>query len=275
MLQKTFGIANDVVDGCRLFIEAGKKHVACWCKDAETGAVKGFELFQFDVDDKTVLNDVLGEIRLYSKLLNRGLTLETVFIESEEAMPVPRELYREEDAEQYLCLLFGSSLMPCHVISRPVGKQVIISRQYNEQVNALNSHFKNPVFKHKFSVLLNKYLHDAAEGSQSNRVYVIFYSTHFILTAFKGNTLQLIRSISFSTGEDALYNIMQVCSQYNMPLGETSIIASGLIDTASNLYNVLYGYLEHFTFESNAAQAFEAEGFTDYPTHYFLPFLYE
>lgn len=272
MLQKTFSIYNDEVEGCRLFIEAGKKHLACWCKDAETGAVKGFELFQFEVDDKIVLNDVLGEIRLYSKLLNRGINLETVTIETEEAMAVPQALYKEGYGEGYLGLLFGDSLTPGTLISQPVDEQVIVSRRYNEQEQALNSHFKTPVLGHKFELLLKKYSSDAVAG---NRIYVIFYSSHFILTAFKNNTLQIIRSISYSTSEDALYSIMQVCSQYNMPHGDTTIIASGLIDTASNLYNTLYSYLENFTLESNEAQAFDAPGFSDYPAHYFLPFLYE
>jgi len=275
MLQKTFSIYNNEMEGCRLFIEAGKKHMACWCKDAETGALKGFELFQFEVDEKTGINDVLGEIRLYSKLLNRGINPEAITIETEEAMAVPQALYSDGYGEGYLGLLFGDSLTPSKVSSQPVGEQVVVSRQYNDQEQALNSHFRNPAFSHKFGLLLKKYGNDAAAGSTGNRIYLIFYTSHFILTAFKNNNLQIMRSISYSTSEDALYSIMQVCSQYDMPHSDTIIIASGLIDTASNLYNTLYSYLEHFTLESNEEQAFDAPGFSDYPAHYFLPFLYE
>jgi hypothetical protein len=113
------------------------------------------------------------------------------------------------------------------------------------------------------------------KDENEDRIYVIFYPTHFILTAIKANVLQMIQCITYFTSEDALYSIINVCNQHGMPPATTTITASGLIDTTSNLYTTLYGYLETFRLEKPGTTVFAADGFAEYPAHFFLPFIQE
>lgn len=274
MLQKTFNIYPESYDDCRLFIEAGNQHIACWCKDAHTGAVKAFEFFQFDTDEKNDISGVLGEVRLYSKLMNKGMYPETVIWDTADAVCIPSVFYKEEFAGQYIEMLMGEA-PGTGVLTQQVNNTVIVSRHETAYLNAFNSHFKNHTFTHKFAQLIKKFDTGTVDDVAANQVHIIFYPAHFILVALKNEQLQLMHSFNYSTSEDALYNIMQVCNQYNMPVAETSIIASGLIDTASNLYNTLYAYLDNFSLQEAGDVSFDAQVFSEYPAHYFLPFIYE
>ena len=277
MLQKTFSIYADDLDDCRLFIEAGTQHIACWFKDAQKGAVKAFEFFQFETDEKNTIESVLGEIRLYSKLMNRGINPETIIWDTGDAICVPQAFYREDLAAEYLNIIAGNTTATT-VLAQQAAEDIIVSRHEVEYTSAFNTHFKNNAFTHKFSLLLKRCFINGNElfvKPQDNRLYTVFYPAHFILIAIKQQQLQIIRNFNYSTSEDALYNIMQVCNQYNMPAGGTAIVASGLIDTASNLYNTLYSYLDNFTLEEAGGVVFAAEGFSEYPAHYFLPFIYQ
>lgn len=273
MLQKTFGIYADNLDGCSFFTEAGNKHFACWCSSADSGAVKAFELFQFDTDDKHTISDILGEIRLQSKLMDMATGPVTITWNLESALCVPQAFYREDIAAQYLDTMLGTTPANDKTLAEyTTGGQVIITRQPAHYITALHNHFTGITFTHKFCVLLNKYMGSPTHADGAV-VHVIFYPSYFILTAIKNNVLQIIRCISYATAEDALYNIMQICSVYNIPLSTTPVIAAGLIDTASNLYNILHSYIEHFETAKQDTAVFDAPGFNDYPTHYFLPFI--
>jgi len=273
MLQKTFSIYADDLDGCSFFIEAGNKHFACWCSNAAKGAVKAFELFQFDTDDKHTISDILRETRLQSKLMDMVTGPVTITWNLENAVCIPQAFYREDVAGQHLDAMLGTTLADNKILAEyTTGGQVIITRQPTHYIDALHNHFSGITFTHKFCALLKKYLTSADEQAGA-AVHVIFYPSYFILTAIKNNALQIIRCINYSTAEDALYNIMQICSAYGMPLSTTAVIASGLIDTASNLYNTLHSYIDNFETAKQGPALFDAPGFHDYPTHYFLPFI--
>jgi hypothetical protein len=269
MLQKTFSIYADNLEGCGLFIEAGNRHIACWCKDAETGAAKAFEFFQFEAAQDSDINNVLKEVRLHSKLMDLPIT-PTIIWDNEEALFVPSALYTESIAGDYLALMFGEA--EGDTMAQQAGDYVIVSRQRPAYINAFKEHFAATAYSHKFFGLLQTYLAPTAEDEAAH-VHVIFYPSHFILTAVKDKTVQLMRCITYSTAEDALYNIIHVCNEYGLPLTTTAITASGLIDTSSNLYNTLYSYLETFTLQKSDAVIFGADGFAEYPAHFFLPFI--
>ncbi|HVX51780.1 MAG TPA: DUF3822 family protein [Chitinophagaceae bacterium] len=273
MLQKTFGIYSEVEGESKLFIEAGLQHVACWCKEYNTGKITGFEFFQFDAEDGNDIENVLHNVLLQSKLAVAPAEAVAITWENPDAVCVPAIFYKDEFAGYYLDLVAGESQGTAPVQAYYTGKQVIICRLRADYINSFNKHFKNAKSAHKFHVLLEKYFNQA-QRQVNTLVYTVFYPMHFILTIVKEGELQLIRSISYSTSEDVLYCIMQVCQLHNLPPGTTPVIASGLIDTASNLYNTLYAYLENFVLEQPVNTVF-ADSFAEYPYHYFLPFIYE
>lgn len=270
MLQKTFSIYADNLNDCKLFIEAGCRHIACWCKD-EAGAAKAFEFFQFEAEQDKNIQAILKEVRLHSRLMDLPVTPAAVIWDTEEALYIPAPFYKEELAGDYLNLMFGEKATD-DVLAQQSGSHVILSRQQAGYGDAFKEHFAATAFSHKFFGLLQTYL-SKAELGEASHVHIIFYPTHFILTAIKDKVLQIMRCISYSTSEDALYSIIHTCNRYDMPLQTTAITASGLIDTSSNLYNTLYSYLETFSLQKSDTATFAAAGFAEYPAHFFLPFI--
>ncbi|HWB26473.1 MAG TPA: DUF3822 family protein [Chitinophagaceae bacterium] len=272
MLQKTFGIYSDNLEKCTLFIEAGNRHIACWCKEPETGKVTAFEFFQFDEEDAGNIDEIVHNVRIQSQLADAVISVQPIIWEG-SALYVPGVFYQEDLCQAYLDTMMGDDA-EAQVFNWRADEHVIIARQTPAYVNAIHQHFKDVSNNHKFLLLLKDYFGRTQPGGEAAAVYLVFYPAHFILTAIKNNTLQIITSINYSTSEDVLYSVMQVCRQCNIALESTPIIASGLIDTASNLYTTLYSYLENFSLEETSAAVF-GDGFSEYPAHYFLPFITE
>jgi len=84
--------------------------------------------------------------------------------------------------------------------------------------------------------------------------------------------LQLIQSFSYKIPADVLYYVLNIFNTYELPSNETIVYASGMIDTASPLYGTLRAYINHFFIEPADKNLFQAEGFQDYPLHYFSSF---
>jgi len=270
MLQKTFSIYADNLDNCTLYIEAGNRHIACWCKDAETGAAKAFEFFQFNAAQDNGMRDVLKEVRLHSRLMDLSVS-PTLVWDNEEAMYIPAAFYDDDLAGDYLTAMFGDGA-ETQPFAQYSGDTVVLSRQHVDYINVLKEHFTPATTTHKFFLLLQWYMNSSTAG-EAGEVHVIFYPSHFIITVVKDRVLQLIRSVNYSTSEDVLYSIINTCNQYGVPLQTTRVTASGLIDTTSNLYTTLYSYLETFTLQKSSDTVFAADGFAEYPAHFFLPFI--
>ena len=148
---------------------------------------------------------------------------------------------------------------------------VVLSRYSSVYAAAIKKHLAAGTFSHKFSSLLKKYGH--ANTPAQTVVRVVFYPSKLIIIAIKEDVLQIIQSITYSTAEDALYNIMHICAEYGIATDSTAIIASGLINTGSSLYDTLYRYLENFELEKGTENTFAATGFAEHPPHYFLHFI--
>ena len=113
---------------------------------------------------------------------------------------------------------------------------------------------------------------DQQANLQGNRVYIIFYADHYIITALKNNSLLLMQSRQYQTAEDVLYMILNTCSQNNLSLGETKVSVCGMIDIQSTLHTALYMYLADFEIETIEGTVFGADGFQEYPPQYFASF---
>ena len=270
MVQKTFSIYADDLSGSRLFIEAGTQHVAAWFIDTITGAIKAFEFFQFEVGVATDMDEIINEVKLHSKLLGMQMDAAKVIWENATCTFIPAVFFDEEVAAGYLEIIAGEednvTLMHEHF-----KEYVVVSRYPIDYAKAIKKHLASGPYSHKFHSVLKKYFGN--DTGVVNAVRVIFYPSRLILAAIKGGELQIIQCLEYSTAEDALYNIIHVCGLYNIPFETTPVIASGFINTGSSLYDTLYRYLPNFEIEKSPENAFAAEGFTEHPPQYFLPFI--
>jgi hypothetical protein len=270
MVQKTFSIYADDLSGSRLFIEAGTQHVAAWFIDTITGSIKAFEFFQFEAGGTADIDEVVHEVKLQSKLLGMQMDAAQIIWENAACTCIPSVFFAEEAAAGYLDIVAGEE-RDVTLLQERFKDYVVLSRYPKAYANAITKHLASGPQSHKFSSLLNKYYDTAA--ITENGIRVVFYPSRLILAALKSSDLQIIQCMEYSTAEDALYGIMQVCDLYNIPLETTPVVASGFINTGSSLYDTLYRYLPNFEIEKAPDNAFAAEGFAEHPPQYFLSFI--
>ena len=267
MVRKTFGIYSNPLEHCNLFIETGSDYIACWCKDSATNVVKAFELFSFTQNSADDFAALFKEVQLHSRLLTTSFENVYCIWGNEKCVCVPAEYYNDETAASYMELMFGESC-PSALLNNTAMDCVTVFELPQSALDAYSKAYTVKASVHKYYQLI--------KGQQSdnggNKMHVLFYHSHCIISAYKQGVLQLIQTYPYKVSEDVLYVLLNIAKAYQMPVSETPIYAGGLIDTSSPLYKTLHVYLNGFCFEPVDAALFTAEGFQDHPLHYFAPF---
>jgi len=267
MVGKTFGIYSDELSDCVLFIETGTNYIACWCKNNETKQVKAFELFSFTEPDANDFENLLKDMQLHSRLLAAKFEKAYCIWGYEKCVCIPQEFYSEEIAASYMELMFGI-LDETNFCKDTTNDCIILALIPTKILSEYSNRYTVSANVHKYYQLLRGQYTNAGE----NKLYLVFYHSHLIISVFKDGSLQLIQNFSYKVPEDALYYVLNIFNTYNLPANGTTVYASGMIDSASPLCGTLRVYINHFSFESADKNLFAAEGFHDYPLHYFTSF---
>lgn len=270
MLQKAFSIYNDYFDECVLYIETGKLHLALWIATTESKSVQGFEFFRFEETDAENFEETLYQVKQNSRLFSAKLSGVQIITEEATAMAIPSALYEKELNEDYLMLMHGSNgemLINTDVINGIT----FISAQVPKKLFAFKKYFPLAATIHKQALLIKKYARQK-KTEFGNTINIVLYPEHFIITALKSGELHLIQSREYSNAEDVLYMILNTCTQNHLALKETLFTICGLIDEQSSLYNLLHMYLENLVVECTTESILDAEGFREFPAHYFASF---
>ncbi|HRI20767.1 MAG TPA: DUF3822 family protein [Panacibacter sp.] len=267
MVQKTFGIYSDNLEGCNLFIETGDNYIAGWCKEPETKAVKAFELFSFTEADADDFEKLFKEIQWHSRLLTARFEKMYCIWGHEKCVCIPEEFYTPEIAASYIELMFGEYNGE-EIYSNTIFGNVILSVLPGAVSKEILNRNNTSAHIHKYFQLIK----GQENEMQENKVHIIFYHSHFILSVYKEGKLQLIKSYSYKAAEDVLYVVLNSCNMYEIPVATTKVYAGGLIDISSPLFTMLNTYLEHFSFEPVDKALYQAEGFHAHPLRYFASF---
>ncbi len=96
-------------------------------------------------------------------------------------------------------------------------------------------------------------------------------SAHFIGKQFrvmvkKDHHIQMVQTYTYSSPMDVVYFLLKICSEFQLPLEETQIIISGLIEENSALYKELHNYFQHLHFAINETLSLPEH---EYPNHFF------
>jgi hypothetical protein len=267
MVRKSFGIYSEDYSGCVLFVETGHEYFACWCKHNDTKQVKAFELFSFTTGDANNFDNLLKQVQTQSRLLTGSFDKVYCIWANEKCVCIPKEFYKDEIAGSYMQTIFGDNIETTFY-KEDLDGFVVLAVLQQQAAAAIQGYYTVDANVHKYFQLLKAQQSD----EQENKMHLVFYPAFFIASVFKNAKLQLIQSFPYKLPEDPLYHIMRLCNAFDLPLHETPVYASGMIDTNSPLYQVLYGYINHFSFEHADKGLFAAEDFHEYPLHYFTSF---
>jgi len=267
MVRKTFGIYSEDISDCDLFIETGSEYISCWCKNDQTKQVKAFELFDFTEALTNDFENLLKDIRSDSRLLTADFEKTYCIWGHEKCVCIPQEYYKDEIASSYMEMIFGECA-EAKFCKDTINDCVTLGLIPTTILAEYSSRHAISANVHKYYQLLKGQCTDNA----GNKLHLVFYHTHFILSVFKEGSLQLIQSFSYKIPADVLYHVLNIFNVYELPLHETTVHANGMIDTASPLYGTLRASLNHFFIEPADKNLFAAEVFQNYPLHYFSSF---
>ncbi|MBV9962309.1 MAG: DUF3822 family protein [Parafilimonas sp.] len=265
MLQKTYSIYSDDLNNVQLFVEAGKNHIACWCKKENDGKIRAFEFFLCDAYNAENLEQLFDNTRLYSRLLTMPVTDTHFFWNNPEVLCLPKQKSDESFLEANFDLMFGHA-PDSKIFSSATEECMVVWRLNNKLQHIAQQCFRGAVFNHQYSPLLSSL------QSKENVFYLFFYPHYFTITALKANRLQFMQTVNYNTPEDVLYFVMNVCKQYDFEK-TVNIFCGGYIDERSKLYDALYQYLEGLQLIKPDSSMFTSDEFKEYSGHYFLPYI--
>lgn len=266
MLQKTYSIYSDDLNDVQLFIEYGKRHIACWCKKIGDNVLRAFEFFQYSNLSSMTFEELIDNAKLRSRLLTMPVAGTSFFWNTDEVLCVPKEKNDTAFLQHNFNLLKGC-LPASTIFAEQATPCTIAWRLENDKQDIAKKCFANATFTHPFVALLN-----SLEHADKNIIYLFFYPRYFTICLFKQNKLHYLNLAEYITPEDVLYFILNLCKQYEVEKN-AAIQCGGFINNTSKLYETLYQYLEGFQLLHIDETSFAGDEFKEYPAHYFIPYI--
>ena len=265
MLQKTFSYYSDDLEDVDLFVEAGKNHVACWCKKNADKQLKAFEFFLCDDYVETTFADLIKEMQMHSRLLSLQSNKTNFFWNTDEVLCLPPSQNDDALVNAHFELMFGNA-ENTKIFSAAANDCFIVWRLKHQQQDAAEAIFNRANFSHHYIALFN-------QAKTDNTIcYLFFYPNYFSLVVYNSRLLQLAQTRKYKTPEDVLYFILNVFEQYAIPR-DTDVVCAGFIDVRSKLYELLYLYLENLKLMNVDEATTGNKAFGEHAQHYFLPYI--
>lgn len=266
MLRKTFEIQGSTGENDVLYLEIGQKHITCFTKPKGQVMLSALEFFQFkSFENKPdVFLQLMEEVRTKSQILSGGQKVECIVWSHKESICIPNKFFNVEAADAYLNVLFGENAH-ASIISLRRNEVTLVGRIPRQILQALEVNLANTPVVPQYGMFLNN-ADSLAPGSE---IRMVFYPDFFLLSVWQNEALVFIQNKECTTPEDALYFVMNVCRQYEIDVKSTGLFISGMIDSKSPLYDILYKYFESVTLDRADEKSFTSEEFYEHPMHYF------
>lgn len=126
--------------------------------------------------------------------------------------------------------------------------------------NIISSRFDAVACSHQYSLLIKQHY-------KEDILKLIFYRSKIIILLQKANKLQIIQSFNYTTSEDVLYHMINVCRQFDVNNINTELC--GMIEKDSALFQEIEKYLLHITFSELPQELLYADELKDIPSHFF------
>jgi hypothetical protein len=266
MLQKTFSYYSDTLEDVDLFVEVGKNHIACWCKQTGNKQLRAFEFFLCDDHTEATFAALIKDMRSHSRLISIQSNKLNFFWNNTEVLCLPPSHENNDDIIQAgIELMFGNS-DNTRIFSASTRYCVVAWRIKQRQQQDAETLFNNAVFGHSYTYLLS------FTQEENTVCYLFFYPNHFTVILYNTGKLQLAQTRKYKTAEDVLYFVLNVFKQYNVQQN-ADVVCSGFINENSKLYELLYQYLENLKLMHVDEAVFNDKASGDYSQHYFLPYI--
>lgn len=222
--------------------------------------IYGLYSFYFNKDEEVAerLRNIFEEQPLLSKNYKK------VFLSfsGEESALLPEKLYRTIEHKALLDRLFGDLHDNIILTDLVPDKKIYNLYRIPSAIHkAVVDQFPLAAFNHQYSLLLKQ---DWGNGDLLN---IIFYEHNFIAALIKSGNLQIINSYSYASDTDVIYNLKNICNQFDMH--DVSLRIGGMVEINSDLDKELKHYFSNITFAEHPAGYEFNQKLKEMPYHYF------
>lgn len=251
----------------RLIVEISNHHVVSLVIGGATNQVEDFEWFDMNGDGFNNFEENFAYIVIGSRLLDKPYADKKVFINTSQAVLIPHTFYSKENSADYLNLLFGNTNEEIFKDDLHNQFQLVNAYRIPKHVReVIEKNLAGITLEHTFSSILRN-LFWINSTLPAELLKVQFYKSQMIVVVVNDRQLQFVNAFNYATAEDALYNLLNVCKQFN--LKNPSLQLSGAILTTSPLFEMLSVYFKNISTEEVVIQDLAIE---EYPAHYFSPY---
>ncbi|HJS54911.1 MAG TPA: DUF3822 family protein [Chitinophagaceae bacterium] len=219
------------------------------------------EFGYFTAKDEEDYLRFLGE----TGLLNNRYYQTAIAYDAHESVQIPSVVYRYEDGQLYLDVLYGKSAHT-NIISEnlPALNLYNVYRMPANLYSSISRKFLSGKYWHLYTIVIRNLSHGEKEF-----MLIDFKTDEFSLIVVKENKLLLCQTISYTSPEDVLYYLLKCCQQLDLSQQQTKVFLSGLIEQDSAVYRELYKYFINLEFESLSGEIGLTDALTIHPPHYY------
>jgi hypothetical protein len=266
-LNPTFNISaagnSDV--STHLFIHAGTQGISFTELDTPNNTFVSVLIYQFAKQlAETEKINLIDNILQSQPLLQKQFVKSDLIWCSNENILVPQEYFDKATRNEMLTLVYGDAV-------NTVVKDELVLRHNLYNVYRIKTAAEEIIIK-KFPQSLQTHhaslLIDMA-ANEKEVLYCNFLTDSLTVMLRKNGQLQLIQNFEFTTPEDAVYHLLNVCRSFEVDAPAMVLSVSGMIDESSNLYNELHKYFAGINLYALPGNFNYAAEILAQPAHYF------
>lgn len=252
VLKSFFSFNDDQVSDVqshlnRLTIELGKYHVSYMISRIDGQAVSKLEVLG---SEKKIGTAAIEEFIGHLGTLEKDFTSAHLVLNNGVSTLVPAALFREEEAESILNILFTDE-SPRKVFGHKIPNWglVALSGIPSLLYEMLQARFQlSSVMPISAGYLASKDIDGLDEQTQIVKMF--FYPGSFTLLIIRGKSLQLIQDHDYQTMHDVTYALLQACHQTGIETESAYLKISGFISEDASLFNDLLKLFRNTSLES-------------------------
>jgi len=212
---------------------------------------KYIALEHYDIKNNTSYSNLAEQIDLIinkQKLLKLNFVSTSVGIAHNFNTITPKALYEEENGNDILS--FNHILLQNEKETRDWIQTIQAFNSYfipEELERCFNKHFKNILWKHNSSILIESLIHQF-KLQEGERIYISIQNKSFDVTILETKYLKFFNSFSYRAAEDLIYYLLFTFEQLQLNPNQTPLIISGEIEEDSDVYKLLFKYIRNISF---------------------------
>jgi len=193
-------------------------------------------------DGRTTKVEKLRDFIKFQPELKKIYARTIVLFSNRECTLIPEEVYKEEDKEKYINLLFGDAYSgECYSMHLPDLGNYLVYKTSSELDSLYKELFPGSIYYHSTGFLLNT-LSRVSFNYKKPLIHAHFSKNYFEMAMFSKGKLLFYNSFEFQTSEEIAYYILYALKQWKVEADE--IMVSGQMHAESDEFFWLKKYVK-------------------------------